>query len=147
MNEPLAKVTVNQRRDRIFIIPCFQSTDGPYVDKEPVTESPSNAPFAIGVLVLEGLDRFEKGLPLPDWNCYSPVGLSNAGVKTWSDYLLGLKSCRVERHWHSFLIYPKENRGAKDGLVDIEGTRMTVAASATPQELGEAVLEALKTAK
>ncbi len=125
----------------IFHSDC-QTTAGVWIASPPFLSS-GEIPGELGACVSQTLNGSMEGVPHPtEWGkLFSPV-LELAGVKTWPTFVKGALLVGIEMEGDAITLTPHCNEGPKEGFDPLESQAVTLAASATPGEIGEALLKA-----
>jgi hypothetical protein len=139
-------VSIYERKGKVLVIPVFQIEGGGYVEKHPVHLIGTGNWRAVGEAVLQALAAYEEGLPMPDWNQYSPVGRNEIGARSEDEFEQDLKGCALETGNTEIAVTPYETRSGR-GLVPLAEEEFRVPLTADPQILGEIVREGLSRAR
>jgi hypothetical protein len=101
----------------------------------------------LGEAVLEALAHCRGGVPVPprDSNPLRPL-LDGVGVRNWAEYATDAKAVSV-RSGDNLQVVPTENRGSRDGFVEIPDKTLRIPPPVTAAELGKAVRDVLAHAR
>jgi len=135
------QASVDARGSSVFVIPISKDPDGIGWFSEPVRTLDERASAeALGAAVREAL-----GLSLTvasrGTDSLGPT-LRAAGVRSWAQYVKGLRSVHVAREGDEITVMPQENRGARHGLAGLTDQTETLE-SPSSEALGTAVKRAL----
>jgi hypothetical protein len=115
-------VEVGCRRGVIWVCSYSQTIDGLWVMNEELESFDDEVDdVVLGVAVLKAGRASRHGVPTPsvaELSRPAPVVVA-AGVKSYAQYLKGLRSVSVEVDAESVRVVPQRNGGPKHGLVPI----------------------------
>ncbi len=124
----------------IFHSDC-KTTAGVWVASPPFLSS-GEIPAELGACVGQTLNGSTEGVPHPtEWGKLFSPALQLAGVKTWPAFVTGALLVEIEMGVDTITLTPHRNVGPKEGFVPLESQVIILAASATPGEIGEALLK------
>lgn len=132
---------VDARRDRLFVTSWSLDRWGMWRANGWSSELEDDAePATLGDAVFEALGRSEGLVEATD-EPLAPV-FRAAGVKTWGQYVRGLRSVAVDRRDDMISVTPRQNLGARQGLTDLTDERRDLV-DPTAEAVGAAVRDAL----
>lgn len=138
---PTARVNVDWRRGRTFVVEMSERPTGVW-EVASVGELPLGADQEdLGAAVRDVLTRRGAELEGPYDERFEEL-LRIAGVRSWSEYVAGLRSVEISREGETFIVVARENRGAREGLA-ARGESAQRLEAPSPAALGEAVARAL----
>ena len=126
----IPSISVGLRTGIVFITPSYYPPNGMYVDCGPVFSASSDDPALIGRHIKNALAHCADEGPWPIDESYRSPVLDAAGVRTWDEYQRGLKSGAVRQFEDYFLAMGR-------------AAQIRLPISATPEQIGFAVLEAI----
>jgi hypothetical protein len=135
------------RQGKYYINPEVGSQGGdPCLFSGPVTTLPSNSPpEVIGEAILTALQASHKHAPWPtDWKALSLPLFQAAGVKSWATFFKGTLCVRVDSKDGAIEIIPTTTKKDKNAFTGIDGQANIRAASDSPIDLGQALVEAIR---
>jgi hypothetical protein len=110
---------VDARRDRLIVSAIALAPSGFHETQDWVRELPAGVDAeALGAAVDEALRRSGEGHIEPEGETFA-AQLKAAGVKSWSQYVRGLTSVRVDREGEKVELLPFRNLGARQGLHEL----------------------------
>jgi hypothetical protein len=136
-------------READFLLePHCQATTGIWLSAGPALRLPRGAsPAELGAAIRACLNESRRGVPHPqDWRKVVPPVLQLAGVRSWAALQRSAAMCRVEAGPELLRVVPHRNggtRGNERGYHPLEDQAVTLAPSATDEELGSAVLASI----
>ena len=115
----------------------------------PVIQLPGTSPTdEIGSALLRALYAYQDNLPDPgDWKAFRADFLRATGFKSWNSLEGPARSCWIEEIGDSISFTPLRNggsRGEKAGFQPFGKQPILVSASLPNEEIGEALLHALR---
>ena len=143
---------VYERGGKLILHADGRTTAGVLIGIEPflVLDKASVRAAEIGASLRSVLAKSKSDLrhPEPDeWDAVAAPLYAAAGVKSWSAFVKGAVLAHVEADDVVIRLLPQENRGGRDGFQPGELPSVEVAATASDEELGAAVLHALDVAR
>lgn len=139
--------TVDSRRDKLVVVSLSQTTDGFWIWNESFDVLDADVDDErLGISTLDALAQSRQSVPTPppDADGISHV-LTALRLSSYASYVKGTKSVGVERE-KTIVLYPRRNRGARNGFEEIEGQDVELSRDSYARALGEAVREALERA-
>jgi hypothetical protein len=136
-----AAAHVDARWDRLFVTSWSLDQWGMWCANGWFTELADDAePATLGDAVFEALRRSEGLVEATD-EPLAPV-FRAAGVKTWGQYIRGLRSVTVDWRDGVISVRPQQNLGARQGLTELSDQRRDLV-DPTAEALGAAVRDGL----
>ena len=134
-----------ERCGSVFIVPALQTNDGLWIEQGPCTKLPSQSlPNEIGRAVLDALSHSGEIIPHPtEWKSPdedNPI-LQAAGIKRWSTFQKGARTVDIGLYGEQLMLTPTRSEGT-EGFAHLDHD-VTLPATATATEVGEAVQQAL----
>jgi hypothetical protein len=122
-----------------------QTTTGAWILSSPVTRLGADCPNdALGAAVRAAIQGSRAGVPHPKvFKGLSDPLYELAKVKDWLTFVKGAKCVSVREDAGTITLTPMRNLGAKEGFQEEPPSALSVADSATPDALGEALRAAL----
>jgi hypothetical protein len=143
---------VYERRGKLIIHADGKTTAGVLIGVEPflVLDKATVRPVDIGASLRAALTKSRGNLRHPEpneWDAVAAPLYAAAGVKSWGVFVKGALLANVEADDAAIRLLPQENRGGRDGFQPRGLPVIEVAANASDEELGAAVLNALELAR
>lgn len=142
-------VSVFCRKSVFLIQPYYRTTTGVLVGGTPITMLESSASDReLGEALLSTLECFKRGVPHPvDWEQVAQPLYESVGVKGWSSFIRGTRSCEVAHDGVDLLFTPMRNAGVRNGFQFLKESSSTIPAAATTDEIGNALRSAIERAE
>ena len=133
------------RSDLLIVQTHCETADGLYTAWGKPVVLPTKTPSPlIGVALLKALDESKRGVLHPtDWKAHYRPLFESVGVKRWSAFVEGAKSCSVETEAGRILFEPEGYREDYRAFVAIKGAQFSVPLRSSAAEIGAALLRAL----
>ena len=142
---------VYRRSNKLILHPDGKTTAGVFIGIEPFIVLPASSGAAtVGAALRSALAASRQGLRHPqpqEWDAVASPLYAAAGVKSWGNFVRGTDLANVEYVDDVIRFLPQENRGARDGFQPMGLPVIEVPATATDDEIGSAVFNALDVAK
>ena len=130
------------REDKIIIGSNHKTTDGVWIDPGPYEVCSGQIdPAELGRIIINALNSSKTGVPQPLEKA--------AGVKSYSTFIKGTKSCSVELS-DKYNCIPYRNCGFKGddkGFHKMPDEQISLSTNSSTEEIGQAVLDTLKRCK
>jgi hypothetical protein len=130
-----------------FVFPSVQTTAGLWMGVDPVVKLGSDSPHeAQGCAILQALAMSEVGVPHPlDWSVPTTSLFQLAGARSCNEFEKSAKSIVVELDNGNLRLTPSRSLGVGKGFEPLlESEEIRLPATASPQEIGAGLDEALK---
>lgn len=140
----MKRVSVYERKRLLFAQPMSRTVAGLWVHDGPCVTISESVPIEeIGQAVLGALSASRIGVAHPtSWADLTNALAQAAGVRNWNAFAKSARCVNVELD-DELVLMPTQNRGSKEGFVDVEQHVSKLSASALPVEIGRALLGAL----
>ena len=142
---------VYRRRDKLILHPDGKTTAGVFIGIEPFVVLPASSDFlVIGATLRNVLAASRERLKHPqphEWDAVAAPLYAAAGVKSWGTFVRGAVLTHVEGTHDGLRLLPQENRGGRDGFQPFGLPVIEIPATATDEEIGNAVIKALDLAE
>lgn len=137
------------RSGHVFIQPYYRTTAGVLIGGEPIKDLEFDASDReLGEALVEALGHFKSGVPHPaDWGKVSQPLNEAAGVKGWSSFIKGARSCEVADEGGTLIFVPMRNAGVRAGFQFLNDSSTKLAADATADEIGRTLRNAFERAE
>src|SRR5438876_41542 len=142
-----ARVSVTQRKGKIFVIPRSKTIAGFYIEQEPIRTIVDEDWEAVGKAILAALQEYTEGAPVPDYKDKTSLAQKAAGCKSLAQYYRGLRSCSIAVEDKEMIVTPYETLGGRGGMIPISQAEFTAPTTTECQTLGELAREGLLRAK
>jgi hypothetical protein len=134
---------VDGRGDRLIVAPIALAPSGFHETQDWVRVLPAGVDAGtLGAAVDEALRRSAEGHREPEGERFA-AQLKAAGIKSWSQYVRGLSSVRVDREGEKVEVLPFRNLGARRGLHELP-EQIEILARPDAAALGSAVKQGLE---
>jgi hypothetical protein len=142
----MKRASAYKRRDGWYIHADSTTEVGIWMATPPYIKLDSDASLeAVGRAVLDALAASQQGVPHPPFNelddKFDPK-LKLAGVKTWATFAKRTLCVGITSDSQWLTVEPWENKGAKDGFVQMHGLEMRIPARSPPAQIGAAIEKA-----
>ena len=143
---------VYERREKLIIHADGKTTAGVLIGIEPflVLDKAAARAADIGASLRSVLAKSRDNLRHPgpaEWDAVAAPLYAAAGVKSWGVFVKDALLANIEADDAAIRLLPQENRGGRDGFQPRGLPAIEVAATASDEELGSAVLNALELAR
>ncbi len=142
----MKRATAYLRRDRLILLTMSKTTDGlsTSVDTPVVLSTIGASPDTVGKALQAALANSKVAVPHPTmWKDHNRDLYQVVGVKNWSAFAKGTRSCSVEEESETIFFEPEAYREDHKGFVQLPGSNFRISRSASPSEIGQALIRAL----
>ena len=139
--------SVSLRRGQVYVQSKAQTVNGVYRIGRVVGASAVSDLVNIGKHVRLALEGFRAGLPHEVDSGEDIGSYESFGVKSWREYIKGVKYVTVRQVGQTLELVPWRNQGARRGFVPTKNHDVIISNYASDIEIGAALLEALAAAE
>lgn len=138
------KALIYERDRKLFVQTSSQAEEGFWITEGECRTLPADAPpEKIGTAVQEAVAASRAGVPAPARlvDVAKPL-LAASGAKSFNAFAKRARLVEVDRD-RDLTLRATQNRGKEGGFVPIPGREIVLPASASPEQLGRAIHEAM----
>lgn len=146
----MKRANLFRRKDLLFVDSLSQTTTGLWTGTALHSLMADCSDQEIGHAVRHALSASRIGVEHPnskDWQAIESALWSASGVKSWSEFVRGARSVRVDQDGRVFSLTPLRNAGARQGFVAIGEKTFGLPVTTADEQLGEAVRRAFEMAE
>jgi hypothetical protein len=134
------------RKGLLIIETSSETTDGVHIwDGKPMVLSTESTEETIGRALLATLSQSRTGVPHPtEWKGAGRELYEAVGVRRWSEFVAGCKSCSVTMSPSRIRFEPSRYREDYRGFAPMPEAEFSIPAKADPGQIGAALLRGLE---